>query len=184
MRSVDKINSIHKGVEKSRGRNIPAGAYKDVLFMLIFYSISAFELLERKMKIAEKDEVVFAFSRIGARMQLNDLPENYGAFVIQYDRHIKANLVASKYTKDLFRQYRKHLGSFRYFLVVEVQRLLVSPAINRLLKLKKPRIAQLLIPLYRIWRKTSLNDPLIESLVPLKFKEKVKAMNRVNKTMR
>src|ERR671913_2015336 len=28
LRSVDKINNIHKGVEKSRGRSIPAGAYK------------------------------------------------------------------------------------------------------------------------------------------------------------
>src|SRR6187549_789827 len=40
-RAIQKITSIHKGVEQSRGMSIPDWAYRDVLFMLIHYSISS-----------------------------------------------------------------------------------------------------------------------------------------------
>ena len=53
-RAIQKITAIHSGVEKSRGASIPDWAYRDVLFMLIHYSIAAFELLERKLTAAEK----------------------------------------------------------------------------------------------------------------------------------
>src|SRR6201982_1645646 len=46
--SIDKITAIHSGLESSRGAAIPDWAYRDVLFMLIHYSVAAFELLERK----------------------------------------------------------------------------------------------------------------------------------------
>src|SRR6185369_11959399 len=48
LKAIDKITAIHTGVEKSRGMSIPDWAYRDVLFMLVHYSISSFELLERK----------------------------------------------------------------------------------------------------------------------------------------
>src|ERR1700758_3827645 len=41
---IDQITAIHKGVEVARGANIPAGAYLDVLYLLIDYSIRSFEL--------------------------------------------------------------------------------------------------------------------------------------------
>ena len=44
-------------LKKNRNAKIPAWAYRDVLFMLIGYSISSFELLERKLSAAEKEEV-------------------------------------------------------------------------------------------------------------------------------
>src|SRR6185295_9915837 len=49
LKSIDKITAIHIGVENSRGAKIPDWAYRDVLFMLIDYSISSFEVLERKL---------------------------------------------------------------------------------------------------------------------------------------
>ncbi len=39
--------------------------YQDVLYMLIYYSISSFELLERRLSNEEKDEIVKTFARIG-----------------------------------------------------------------------------------------------------------------------
>src|SRR5690606_34054258 len=69
MRAIDKITAIHKGVEKERGRNIPDWAYLDVLFMLIDYSIRSYELMERKLSRAEKEEVFNVFRRVGSRMQ-------------------------------------------------------------------------------------------------------------------
>src|SRR5215210_5721825 len=43
--TIDKIRMIHTGVEKSRGSTIPDWAYRDVLFMLIHYSVAAYELM-------------------------------------------------------------------------------------------------------------------------------------------
>src|SRR5215213_6559863 len=40
-RAIDKMADIHAGVEKARGARIPDWAYRDVLFMLIHYSIAA-----------------------------------------------------------------------------------------------------------------------------------------------
>ena len=62
------MRSIHSGVEKSRGAYIPDWAYRDVLFMLIHYSIASFEVLERKLTEEEKEEVFDVFYRVGARM--------------------------------------------------------------------------------------------------------------------
>ena len=45
---------IHAAVEKKRGRSIPDWAYRDVLFMLIDYSIRSYEVLERSLSRAEK----------------------------------------------------------------------------------------------------------------------------------
>src|SRR4051812_35857081 len=41
LRAIDKITSIHSAIENKRGDTIPAWAYRDVLFMLIHYSIAA-----------------------------------------------------------------------------------------------------------------------------------------------
>src|SRR6185436_2457495 len=49
--AIDRIKMIHSGVEENRGYNIPDWAYRDVLFMLIHYSITSFELLERKLAL-------------------------------------------------------------------------------------------------------------------------------------
>src|SRR3954463_9466206 len=48
LNAIDKITAIHTGVETARGAKIPDWAYRDVLFLLIHYSIAAYELLERK----------------------------------------------------------------------------------------------------------------------------------------
>ena len=73
MKIIDSIYSNHKVVENNRGKAIPAWAYRDVLYMLIHYSIASFELLERKLTSLEKEEVYNVFYRFGQRMQLKGL---------------------------------------------------------------------------------------------------------------
>src|SRR5690349_22743206 len=70
LRAIDKIASIHKAVESNRGAQIPDWAYRDVLFILIHYSIASYELLERKLTDAEKEDVFDVFFRVGDRMGL------------------------------------------------------------------------------------------------------------------
>src|SRR5437868_4615981 len=62
--AIDKITAIHSAIEKSRGAKIPDWAYRDVLFMLIHYSIASFELLERKLNEDEKDQLFDVFYRM------------------------------------------------------------------------------------------------------------------------
>src|SRR5215218_2067320 len=41
-KAIDKMRAIHSAVEANRGATIPDWAYRDVLFMLIHYSIASF----------------------------------------------------------------------------------------------------------------------------------------------
>src|ERR1700734_2359040 len=65
LQAIDKITAIHAAIEKSRGAQIPDWAYRDVLFLLIDYTIRSFELLDRKLTDAEKAEVFDVFYRVG-----------------------------------------------------------------------------------------------------------------------
>ena len=181
LQAIGNINAIHQQVETNRERQIPQEAYHDVLYMLIHYSIAAFELLERKLSEGEKDEMVHTFSRIGNEMHLSGIPTTYAEWMRTYNHHLDSNLVNSAYTKELFKQYRKHLGSFRYFLLLEIQRMTVSAQVNRLLNLGKPRIAHILIFPYRWFRGTGVDRLLIYLMIPRRFKKQFRLMDRNNR---
>ena len=100
--SIDRITSIHKGVEQARAARIPDAAYLDVLFLLIDYSIRSFELLERKLSRQERGEIFVVFHRVGVRMGLKELPDNYEDWAIRRVRYLKENLVRSDFTVDLY----------------------------------------------------------------------------------
>ena len=124
---IDKMRMIHTGVENKRGFNIPDWAYRDVLFMLIHYSISSFEILDRKLTDAEKEEVFDVFNRVGTRMGLKELPTSYVEWLRVYHEHLEHDLEKSNFTVDLFKQYKKHLGTVRFKILQEAQ-ILVVPA--------------------------------------------------------
>lgn len=109
-KAIDTMRHIHTAVENSRGASIPDWAYRDVLFMLIHYSISSFELLERKLSEVEKEEVYHVFFRVGQRMGLKELPLTYVEWLPARAMHLKADLHMGEYTVDLFKQYKKTLG--------------------------------------------------------------------------
>ena len=148
-KAIDQITAIHAGVEKSRGAAIPAWAYRDVLFMLIYYSIASFEVLERKLTLAEKEEVFDVFYRVGKRMGLQDLPHTYATWLIARQQHLEENLQFTPYTKHLTQQYRKHLGWGRYLVLLQVQSMLVPPLVKRLLQLPNPLPGKILFAAYK-----------------------------------
>ncbi|NNJ83172.1 MAG: DUF2236 domain-containing protein, partial [Flavobacteriaceae bacterium] len=96
--AIDTMDRIHKSVEQSRGSTIPDWAYRDVLFMLIYYSIAAYELLERKLTDNEKEEVYNVFYRVGVRMGLKELPANYIDWLPVRNDHLVQDLYRSEYT--------------------------------------------------------------------------------------
>ncbi len=175
--SIDSIVSIHRGVESLRGASIPGGAYLDVLFLLIDYSIRSFELLQRRLTREEKTEIFAVFNRLGTRMGLAGLPACYADWQQMREQHLRENLVMSPFSTDLYKQYRKHLGPFRYWLLLQGQALLVPAAVRPLLSLPSVVMLRPVIQLYKIIQWLRLDGWVRRVLLPKKFRPSVTALD-------
>lgn len=177
LRAIDAMRSIHSAVENNRGAQIPDWAYRDVLFMLIHYSIAAHELFEGKISDAEKEEVFNVFYRVGDRMGIPGLPKNYIEWLSMRQDHLEQNLQHSKYTDDLFRQYRKHLGPVRYKLLREGQVLVVPDEVKKMLGLKSYSLMSPVVAVYKMSRWVNLDWFLKSIVLPTKYKKQVKSLD-------
>ncbi|MFC0605990.1 oxygenase MpaB family protein [Winogradskyella pulchriflava] len=177
LKAIDNINAIHGSVEKSRGQKIPEWAYKDVLFMLIDYSIRSYEILERTLTQSEKQDVLNVFNKVGTRMGLNNLPLTYSDFEIVREAHLNQNLKYGAYSKNLYQQYRKHLGIFRYRLLLESQILLLPNTVRQMLNLRKISLLTPMISVYKLFRSIKLDWMVKELLLPPEYKQDIKRMN-------
>ncbi|MEP7237389.1 MAG: oxygenase MpaB family protein [Ferruginibacter sp.] len=175
--AIDKITAIHAVVEKSRNATIPDWAYRDVLFMLIWYSIAAFELLERKLNEEEKEQLFDVFYRMGKRMHLKGLPENYKAWLVMHDEQLQTNLVKSDLSTDLFKQYKKHLGTFRYKLLLESQKMVVPQTVKELLGFNNTNWLRGILWFYKLSRKIKLDGVLKSIILPPAYSVQVKALD-------
>ncbi len=177
IKAIDKISAIHVSVEKDRGTKIPDWAYRDVLFMLIHYSIASFELLERKMTTTEKEELFEVFNRVGLRMGLKELPTNYSQWEIVRNEHLLKDLVKSDCTIDLYKQYRKHLGRMRYKLLIESQKLVVPLHAKKLLNMKKNSWLMPVIFIYKLSRKIKMDWILKALVLPKAYEKQIKELD-------
>jgi hypothetical protein len=146
---IDRMSFIHKEVEKSRGYPIPPWAYRDVLYMLIDYSVRSHELLVRKLTIAEKEEVYDVFRRVGGRMGIPDLPENYSAWLSDRKKHLEQDLEYSDYSRELYVQYRKNLGLPRFGILRAAQGIIVPPDVRRMLRLWNSPVTRTALGVYK-----------------------------------
>ncbi len=177
LKTIDAIAAIHKGVENKRGKTIPEWAYRDVLFMLIHYTIAAQEVLEHKLSATQKEEVFDVFYRFGKRMNLQGLPATYLEWetVRKYD--LQHDLEKSKFSIDLYKQYKKHLGAFRYKVLLEGQILVVPQEVKNLLHFRSFSFLTLILPFYKLSRRLKL-DGIIKSLIlPAKYKKEIAEMD-------
>ncbi len=175
--AIDRITAIHGAVEKERKATIPGWAYRDVLYMLIHYSIASFELLERKMTDEEKEEVYNVFYRVGTRMGLVLLPANYQDWLPDREAHLENDLVKSLHTVDLFKQYKKHLGNARFSVLLESQKMVLPAIARKLLGLDHTPWLRPIIPVYKLIKKIH-GDRLIKSiLLPKKYKAQIDALD-------
>ncbi|GAA4012652.1 hypothetical protein GCM10022408_26740 [Hymenobacter fastidiosus] len=177
-RAIDTIAAIHGAVEARRGQAIPACAYRDVLFLLIDYSIRSFEVLERPLTGAEKAEVFDVFARVGQRMGIPDLPATYPAWLNPRQQHLAADLEHSRFTTDLYRQYRRHLGSLRYGLLLHAQRLVVPVVVGDLLQLGRRAWLRPVLPLYRQTQQSALGRRVKAALLPRAYQARILALDR------
>lgn len=180
--AIEKMNTIHSAVEESRQSKIPNRAYRDVLYMLIDYSLRSFELLERRLSVAEKSDLYTVFKRVGERMRITGLPEDFAAWTISRKQSLSENYVYSAYTADLFLQYKKQLGATRFWMLKQVQSLMVPAQTAALLKLKTPMYTRALFLLYKMSRILKLDSFVAGLFMPARYKAQIAALNRPQKT--
>jgi hypothetical protein len=177
LQTIDTISNIHNSLELKRGQQIPDWAYRDVLFMLIHYSIASYELLERKLTDNEKQEVFDVFLRVGQRMKIPKLPATYNEWLQKRWKHLEYNLDNTPYTVDLFKQYRKHLGPVRYFLLREAQKLVAPRQVKKLLKYSRFSVIKPVIPMYKISRKVKLDWFFKSLILPSDYKQQIRELD-------
>lgn len=178
-RAIDQITAIHKTVEQNRQAQIPDWAYRDVLFMLIYYSVTSFEVLQRKLTDTEKEEIFDTFYRVGIRMGLTDLPVNYNDWAPAYNAHVQNDTIFSDFTADLYKQYEKHLGYSRFQILKQVQILIVPIRINQLLSLGRIRFIIPVLWGYKLCRKFGLGDLIIKMVLPKAYSPQVKNLQAI-----
>jgi len=178
-RAIASIAAIHGAVEASRGQRIPDWAYRDVLYLLIAYSIRAFELLERPLTPAECAEIVDVFGRVGRGLGIPDLPTSYPAWQADRARHLAADLALSACTTDLYRQYRKHLGTPRYALLRGVQGLVCPPAVRQQLGLGTGAWLRPALAFYCATKKLAVSQWLKNAMLPTEYAARIRALDEV-----
>lgn len=177
-RTLDRINAQHARVEHDRGQTIPDWAYRDVLYMLIDYSERAYELLYKPLTTFQKRELFEVFLRIGEALSVAELPRSYNDWQVDRRRHMVRDLTRSKHTEMLFRQYRKHLGLWRYSLLLEVQAVLVPDEVQRLLQFNSSRLISGLVQTYGAIRGDYLRSLVHTLLIPPRYWSEVRSFDR------
>ncbi len=179
LRTIDAMTNIHRVVEEKRGTKIPDWAYRDVLFMLIDYSILSFEVLERKLSKEEKHEVFDVFYQVGTRMKLKGLPGNFEEWEKVRQKHLDSNLKHSHYTDDLYSQYRKHLGVSRYRILIESQILVLPQSVRMRHGFRETSLLAPLIVLYKLSRRLKTDWVLRALIFPMKYKSQIKMLDKI-----
>jgi uncharacterized protein (DUF2236 family) len=177
LKAIEQISAIHKGVEGKRGARIPDSAYRDVLFMLVDYSIRSFELLERNMTDDEKADVFEVFGRVGAGMGIPGLPSNYPEWEVMRQAHLSENLIKSNFSVDLYQQYRMHLGQGRYLLLKEVQTRIVPQKVKKLLSLRNWSLLVAILPVYKLMRVFGMHRIMRNLILPGAYVSQIVALD-------
>lgn len=177
LKAIEQISAIHKGVEEKRGARIPDSAYRDVLFMLVDYSIRSFELLERNLTEDEKADVFEVFGRVGEGMGVPGLPLNYPDWEVMRQAHLSENLVKSNFSIDLYKQYRKHLGLGRYLLLKEVQTRIAPRRVKKLLSLGNWSLLSVILPVYKLMRVFGLHKIMRNLILPKEYVSQIAALD-------
>ena len=176
--TLNLINKRHAGVEHRRGQTIPDWAYRDVLYMLIDYSERAYELLYRPLSESQKSELFEVFLRIGEALSIPKLPATYAEWEVDRREHLMRDLTYSKHTSMLYAAYRRHLGLLRYYLLLEVQALLVPDQVRRLLRLNSNPLVSGLAQVYGLIGTGNVHSLVHTLLIPPRYWSDVRAFNR------
>lgn len=176
-RTLARIRAVHQAVERERGQQIPDWAHRDVLYMLIDYSERAHETFARPLTAEEQHELYDVFYRVGTGLGIPDLPRTYAGWRADRERHLRRDLVHGEGTKALYAQYRKHLGPWRYYLLLRLQSILTPEHVRGLLRLKPATWLRPLVRLYPMLVRAGLRSIIQWMLLPSAYLPAVRALD-------
>jgi hypothetical protein len=176
--ALARINAAHAGVERQRGARIPDWAYRDVLYLLIDYSERAYQLLHRPLTRAEQQELYDVFYRVGAGLHIPELPTSYAEWRVDRQLHLERDLAYSPYTTQLYESYRKHLGWWRYGLVLQLQAAIAPEQVRRLLRLKDASLLATALRMYGVCGIEELRALAQWLLLPADYLEEVRRLDQ------
>lgn len=179
-RTLNRINAAHRAVERERMQTIPDWAFRDVLYMLVDYSERAYTLLHRPLSPSEQNELYSVFRRIGNGLSIPELPETYAEWKSDRRRHMQRDLTFSRHSSLLFQQYRRHLGFWRYYLLLRVQALLVPREVRRLLQLSSNTLMLHLVKTYGVLSTMNLRSVVHTLLVPPQYWPELRQFDRID----
>lgn len=177
-RTLARIRAVHEAVERARGQQIPEWAHRDVLYMLIDYSERAHEMLARPLTADEKRELYDVFRRVGTGLGIPGLPQTYVAWKADRERHLRRDLVNGEGTEALYAQYRKHLGPWRYGLLLRVQSILSPEHVRSLLGLRRVGWLRGLVRVYPMLVRVGLRSGIQRLLMPSRYLGAVRGSGR------
>jgi hypothetical protein len=179
-RTLERINATHASVEHERGQTIPDWAFRDVLYMLIDYSERSYALLNRPLSQSQKSDLFEVFLRIGEALHITQLPKTYSEWKLDRHRHLVRDLSYSKHTGMLYQSYRKLLGIWRYYLLLEVQALLAPREVRRLLRLNSNPLISGLAKGYGLIDSVNLQSLVHTLLIPPRYWIDVQSFDRLH----
>ena len=177
-RTLARIRAVHQAVERERGQQIPDWAHRDVLYMLIDYSERAHETFARPLTAGEQHELYDVFYRVGLGLGIPDLPATYADWRIDRELHLRRDLVHGEGTGALYDQYRKHLGPWRYHLLLRLQSILAPGHVRGLLQLKRAEWLRPLVRFYPILVRAGLRSTIQWLLMPSAYLAAVRALDQ------
>ena len=177
-RTLDRIRAAHEAVERERAQTIPDWAHRDVLYMLIAYSEGAHELLARPLTADEQRELYDVFHRVGMGLRIPALPASYAEWRADRDAHMHRDLLQSRGTAALYAQYRRHLGPWRYYLLLRIQAAMAPAHVRGLLRLKPATWLRRVVRAYPLLVRARLRPFIQWLLMPPKYLPAVRALDQ------
>ena len=118
------------------------------------------------------------FLRIGEGLHIPELPGTYAEWQVDRRCHLLRDLRNSKHTSMLFQAYRRHLGVWRYYLLLEVEALLVPDEVRRLLHLSPKKLISGLAQTYGMIVSNNLRSIVHTLLIPPRYWSEVRNFDR------
>jgi uncharacterized protein (DUF2236 family) len=175
--TLDRIREAHATVERQRGEAIPEWAHRDVLYMLIDYSERAHEVIARPLTPDEQRELYDVFYRVGIGLGIPGLRSSYTGWKADREIHLRRDLTCSDGTRTLYAQYRKHLGPWRYRLLMKLQAMLVPGHVRVLLQLDSAEWLRPLVRVYAMLSRAGLRSTLQRILAPAAYLAAVRGLD-------
>ena len=110
-------------------------------------------------------------------MGITGLPTHFDSWQLMRDEHIQENLLSSDFTLDLYRQYKKHLGPIRFFILRQSQILVVPKKIKKLLGLGNTSVFASAIITYKLLRLLKVENYLKNMILPEAYKPQIAALD-------